>query len=104
MMRYIRTHPGWDFILAQKKKTYFQTSAGSWVYLADLVIKPRQPIYRSNLTWTKKHPYPSVNFFAFYAPHQSGPTGPKPGDRGGSGGDPADGAQPADSPGGVHSQ
>ncbi|MCB0163502.1 MAG: transposase [Anaerolineae bacterium] len=77
MMRYIRPHPGWDFILAQKKKTYFQTSDGAWVYLADLVIKPRHPIYRANLTWTKHHQYQSVNLFAFYSPHQSSPTGTK---------------------------
>ena len=77
MMRYIRTHPRWDFILAQKKKTYFQTSDGTWIYLADLVIRPRHPIYRANLTWTKKHQYQSVNFFAFYSPHQSGPSSPR---------------------------
>ena len=45
--------------------------------MADLVIKPRQPIYQANLTWTKKHQYQSVNLFAFYAPRQSGPTGLK---------------------------
>jgi len=77
MMRYICTHPGWDFILAQKKKTYFQTGSGDWIYLADLPVKPRQPIYQANLTWTKQHQYQSVNLFAFYAPHQSGPTSPK---------------------------
>ena len=45
--------------------------------MADLVIKPRQPIYQANLTWTKKHQYKSVNFFAFYTPRQSGPTSTK---------------------------
>lgn len=77
LMRYIRAHPTWDFILAQKKKTYFQTQDGTWFYLADLPIKPRQPIYQADLIWTKKHQYQFVNFFAFYAPHQSGPTKPK---------------------------
>ena len=77
VMRYIRTHPSWDFILAQKKKTYFQTSDGAWIYLADLAIKPRQPIYRADLTWTKQHHYKSVNFFAFYAPYRGGSDSPK---------------------------
>lgn len=77
LMRYIRTHPSWDFILAQKKKTYFQTPDGTWIYVADLVIKPRQPIYQADLTWTKKHQYHSVNFFAFHAPRRSGLTSPK---------------------------
>jgi len=74
MMQYVRSHPNWDFILAQKKHTYFQTSDETWHYLANLPIKPRQPIYRTELTWTKHHHYKSVNLFAFYAPHQSGAT------------------------------
>lgn len=77
VMRHIRTHPTWNFILAQKKKTYFQTSEGSWIYLADLAIKPRQPIYHADLIWTKQHHYKSVNLFAFYAPYRGGPTSPK---------------------------
>ena len=71
MMAYIRSHSNWDFILAQKKHTYFQTADETWHYLADLPIKPRQPIYQSDLTWTKKHHYKSVNLFAFHSPHQN---------------------------------
>lgn len=77
MMQYVRSHAHWDFILAQKKHTYFQTNNGTWYYLADLPIKPRQPIYRTELTWTKRHHYKSVNLFAFYAPHQCGTTSPR---------------------------
>ena len=77
LMQYIRTHPTWDFILAQKKKTYFQSNAETWICLADLAIKQRQPVYQADLTWTKKHQYQSVNLFAFYAPHQNRSTSPK---------------------------
>jgi hypothetical protein len=77
MMQYVDRQPYWDFILAQKKHTYFQTSDETWHYLADLSIKPRQPVYLTDLTWTKYHHYKSVNLFAFYAPHQSSPTSPR---------------------------
>ena len=77
MMKYIRTQPHWDFILAQKKNTYFQSSDKVWCSVADLGIKPRQSVYLTDLTWTKKHQYQAVNFFAFYAPHQNSSTSPK---------------------------
>jgi len=77
MMQYVRSHSHWDFILAQKKHTYFQTNDETWHYVADLAIKPRHPVYRTDLIWTKKHQYKSVNFFAFYAPRQSSSTSPR---------------------------
>jgi len=77
MMQYVDRHPNWDFILAQKKHTYFQTSDETWYYLADLPIKPRQPIYQTEVTWTKHHHYKFVNLFAFYAPRQSSATSPR---------------------------
>ena len=77
MMQHIECQSNWDFMLAQKKHTYFQTSDGTWHYLADLSVKPRHPIYHAQVTWTKYHHYQSVNLLAFYAPHQSSPTSPR---------------------------
>ena len=74
VMRFIRRHSGWDFILAQTSHTYFQDSQREWHYLGHVPIKPRHPIYRAQISWTKEHHYGPVNLFAFYAPHQSGPT------------------------------
>jgi hypothetical protein len=77
LMRFIRKHPAWDFILAQTSHTYFQEPDGSWHYLGDVPVKPRQPVYRAQVRWTKEHQYGPVNLFAFYAPHQTGPTSPR---------------------------
>lgn len=77
MMRFIRKHPNWDFILGQTSHTYFQEPDGGWYYLGDMPVKPRQPLYRTDVNWTKSHQYGPLNLFAFYAPHQSGVTNPR---------------------------
>lgn len=77
VMGFIQQHRCWDFILAQTSHTYFQDPAGQWHYLGDLPVTPRQPLYRSELAWTKEHRYGPVNLFAFYAPHQNGATSPR---------------------------
>ena len=76
-MRFIRRHSGWDFILAQTSHTYFQELNGQWYYLGDVPVKPRHPVYRSQVAWTKEHQYGPVNLFAFHAPHQNGVTSPR---------------------------
>lgn len=69
---------GWHFIFGQTSHTYYQTiSDGIWHYLGDLVITPRQPIYLSDILWTKEHGYGPLNLFAFYAPRQNGPLSPR---------------------------
>ena len=77
LMRFVRKHSHWDFILGQTRHTYFQEPDGCWHYLGDMSITPRQPFYRSEVIWTKEHQYGPVNLFAFYAPHQNGATSPR---------------------------
>lgn len=77
MMRFIGKHPAWDFILGQSRHTYFQEPDQSWHYLGAMPITPRRPLYRADVTWTKKHQYGPVNLFAFHAPYQNGRTSPR---------------------------
>jgi len=77
LMRFIRKHPEWNFILSQTSRTYFQDPTGQWHYLGDVPLTPRQPFYRSQIYWTKKHHYGPLNLFAFYAPHQNGALSPR---------------------------
>ena len=60
----------WDFILGQPDNVRYHDGQ-SWCLLQDLPITPRQPVYLSDIRWTKQHNYGPVNLFAFYSPHQA---------------------------------
>ncbi len=77
MMRFVQDQ-GWDFVLGQTSHTYFRyDSESAWEYVGELVVTPRRPVYLKDILWTKEHGYGPVNFFAFHAPHQNGPTSPR---------------------------
>lgn len=60
----------WHFILGQTRKSCYRTADGPWIYLGDIEISERNPVYLEQIYWTKKHSYGPVNLFAFYAPHK----------------------------------
>lgn len=76
LMRHLRSQ-NWHFILGQTRKSYYRTANSSWIYVGDLKISKRKPVYLEQIYWTKKHSYGPVNLFAFYAPRQNGATAPR---------------------------
>jgi hypothetical protein len=72
VMRYVQRQ-GWNFILGQPGNTLYRWPGHPWQRLDALPVKPRKPIYLSQVEWTEKHAYGPLNVFAFYAPHQNAP-------------------------------
>jgi len=77
VMDFIIHHTPWDFILGQRTKVCFHRGDWQWQRVSDVHVTPTQPVYYSNLFWTKKECFGPINFFAFYNPYQSGPTEPR---------------------------